>query len=71
MQRLLVSVVIENQTAILSSEPRVAENVREACRQVAELPAPGGEVLMVSSTSVEDLPEGVRCVVLRGRRITG
>jgi hypothetical protein len=71
MQRLLVSVVIENQTAILSSEPRVAENVREACRQVAELPAPGGEVLMVSSTSVEDLPEGVRCVVLPGKAYYG
>jgi len=68
MDKLLVSVVIENQTADLSSESHVMRNLEEALRQVKALPAPGGEVIMVSGKPFDTaVPEGVRCVVLPGK----
>jgi len=68
MDKLLVSVVIENQTADLSSESHVMRNLEEALRQVKALPAPGGEVIMVSGKPFDTaVPEGVRYVVLPGK----
>lgn len=63
----LVSVVIEHQTAELSTAPHVIRNLREVTAQLAALPAPGGEVILVSAHPVIDPPAGVRCLLYPGQ----
>lgn len=62
----LLSIVVEYQTASLAREPSVAANLDEILRQVAALPAPGGEVLLVSSGEYRERRAGVRNIVAQG-----
>jgi len=62
----LLSVVVEFQTAGLAPEPSILANVDEILRQVAALPAPGGEVWLVSSEEWRERPRGVRNIVAKG-----
>jgi glycosyltransferase involved in cell wall biosynthesis len=63
---LLLSVVVECQTAGLTREAAATANLEEILRQVAALPSPGGEVLLVSGEAWRTRPEGVRNVVAKG-----
>lgn len=62
----LLSVVVECQTAGLATEVSIAENLDEIVRQVAKLPAPGGEVLLVSGEHWRGRSIGVRVIVAKG-----
>jgi len=66
----LLSVIVETHTAELSSEPHVRANLLEVLRQVQSLPAPGGEVIIVTDGPVE-APAGTRALVKPGMEYYG
>lgn len=62
-----ISIVIEHQTAELSTAPNVHRNLREVTAQLAALPHPGGEAILVSAQPAIDPPKGIRCLLCPGK----